>query len=87
MGSPVIASDCLGLREAVADTPAVIFPSEDLDALVTAMSSLMHDTRKETFESFKQVARQRYDVAHAAKELCAVIDRITAKEPLQGGTC
>lgn len=87
MGNPVIASDCLGLRETVADTPALIFPSEDLDALVTAMSSLMHDTRKETFESFKLVARQRYDVAHAAKELCAVIDRITAKEPLQGGTC
>lgn len=76
MGVPLIASDCIGLRETVADTPAVVFPSENSDVLASAMLQLMNDPRQETFVSFAPLARQRYDVTHTTNELCRLINGV-----------
>lgn len=76
MGVPLIASDCIGLRETVADTPAVVFQSENPDALANAMLCLMNNPQQETFLSFAPIAQQRYDVAHTAHELRSLIDGV-----------
>jgi glycosyltransferase involved in cell wall biosynthesis len=74
-GTPLIASDCIGLREAVRGTPALIFPSEDVRALTRTMHQcLLSDNLRQDFEQYKQRARARYDVANSARALVEVID-------------
>ena len=38
VGCPVIASNCIGLREVVADTPAIVVPAGDSERLAAGMS-------------------------------------------------
>jgi len=77
-GVPIIATDCVGLREAVADTPAMSVPAGDGPALAEAMVTAMADpSLKEPFREFRAEAAKRYDVHHAADQLVALFDRVT----------
>jgi len=76
MGVPLIASDCIGLRETVADTPAEIFRSEDVNSLVQSMLRVREDCRAETFREFESVARQRFDVKNTTRQLVRVIETL-----------
>ena len=80
MGAPVIASNCMGLREVVADTPAMIFPSENLSSLVNLMLGIMQDTKAIKYQQFVSVARVRYDVAKSAAELVQFIKNLLEQE-------
>lgn len=74
-GVPIIASDCLGLREATADTPAVQVPAADASALADAMTEAMADPHlKEAFLQFRSEAARRYDVKDSAQKLIALFD-------------
>ncbi|MFO0754798.1 MAG: glycosyltransferase family 4 protein [Thermodesulfovibrionales bacterium] len=68
-GTPLIASDCMGLREAVRDTPAVVFRSESAEALAEALRSVMEDPPREAFERFRSVARERFDAGKTAEKV------------------
>lgn len=74
-GTPLIASDCIGLREVVSNTPTLIFPSEDVVALANVMNTCLtsNDYRGE-FERYSSQARMRYDVANSAHALVKVIE-------------
>lgn len=76
MGVPLIASDCIGLRETVAGTPAFVFNSENVDDLIHAMSCMLVDLQGEVFRQYMPVARQRFDVAASAQQLVQVIEGI-----------
>ena len=80
MGTPLIVSNCMGLRETVADTPAMVFPSENLSSLVNLMISAMHDNNTTNFHQFVPVARTRYDVTKSAIELVQVIENLLEQE-------
>jgi len=75
-GRPLIASDCLGLRETVRDTPATVFRSEDAAALAGALEASMTEPCAEKFLRFKPKARARFDVAASAQKLVQLIDGI-----------
>jgi len=76
MGTPLIASDCLGLRETVANTPAKMFVSENVGNLVECMFSCINDPQIDVFSSFSPVACERYDVAKSAEMLTRLIENI-----------
>ncbi|MDD2467023.1 MAG: glycosyltransferase family 4 protein [Desulfobulbus sp.] len=80
MGTVLISSDCLGLRETVSDTPAVVFMSEDVDSLVDRMGACLHNNPVEIFRDFIPIARERYNVASSAKKLIQFIEGMQESE-------
>ena len=76
-GIPVIASDAMGLREAVRDTPALVFPVGDVEALASTMRSVLLDRSIQIrFASFKPTAADRYDVRRSAEQLTLLISSL-----------
>jgi glycosyltransferase involved in cell wall biosynthesis len=68
-GTPLIASNCVGLREVLRDTPARIVPPKDPAALAAAIDDFAHSSPRETFEAFATEARTRFTVERPAKAL------------------
>ena len=70
VGCPLIASDCVGLREVTRDTPAVSIPAGDAGALADAMQRAlgMADLRR-PFQEYAEKARGRFDVDKATARL------------------
>lgn len=79
MGTPLVASDCIGLRETVAGTPAMVFRSEVLNELVTIMKECLKNNRAEEFKSFIPQARERFNVVSSARELVCLIEDVITK--------
>ncbi len=72
-GTPIIPSDCIGLREVVAGTPARTFPSGQATALAERLAQEMARPSREEFRRFVPSARQRFAVEQTAArfaELC-----------------
>lgn len=60
-GTPLIASDCIGLREVVAGTPATVVPPADGPALAEAIALHMSRDLAPRFRDFVPDAARRYD--------------------------
>lgn len=80
MGTPLIASNCIGLREAVIDTPTMVFSSENVSELVELMLCCMQNNDKKVFQKFSYKARERYNVANSAKELVRFIENLLERK-------
>jgi glycosyltransferase involved in cell wall biosynthesis len=76
MGTPLIASNCIGTREIIADTPVFVIEEENLGQLVDKMSDCMLNNRLESFQVFRTEARKRFDVAFAAQRLVQFIQNM-----------
>jgi len=68
-GRPLIASDCIGLREAVEKTPALSFPSEDAEALAGCIQRVLAEDMKPIFKEYQKEAVERYHVRKTAAQL------------------
>ncbi len=74
-GVPIIATDCVGLREAVSETPAITVRAGDTAALAGAMTSAVNDPALAApFAAFRAEAALRFDVKNAAEKLIALIE-------------
>lgn len=75
-GVPVIASNCIGLRDVCIDTPSVIFRSEASGALSEAIKKFKNDQEKilEQTTMFRKNALQRFDVKATSNALKMVYD-------------
>ncbi|OPY91660.1 MAG: D-inositol 3-phosphate glycosyltransferase [Syntrophus sp. PtaU1.Bin208] len=76
IGCPVIASDCIGLREVTRGTPALTVRTKDATSLADAMIRFMANPvtiRLET-KRYMQEARTRYDSRKTAAQLDALFD-------------
>jgi glycosyltransferase involved in cell wall biosynthesis len=60
-GMPLIASDCIGLREVVNGTPAIIAPKADADRLAKAIKREMSLSSKASFKRFQATAVKIFD--------------------------
>lgn len=69
IGTPLIASDCIGLREVTAGTPTIIFQNGDVDGLATALTKCLNNNYREIFNAYKKDAVHRYDIDDSAKKL------------------
>jgi len=81
-GCPLIATSCVGLREVVAETPAIVIPPASPVALAAAVRRLASDTPmwKARAHSFRPAARTRYDVTVAAAELDALFRQTLSRQ-------
>lgn len=77
MGCPLIASDCMGLREVVSDTPTMVFASENVNSLVELMHSCILNINRIIFDNFAHKAKERYDVTYSVQKLLQCIDQMS----------
>jgi glycosyltransferase involved in cell wall biosynthesis len=77
LGCPLIASDCIGLREVTAGTPAFRSVAGDPASLAEAMKLFLHkrSEARATAEAFAPKARDAFDSVHTARSLAALFDR------------
>jgi glycosyltransferase involved in cell wall biosynthesis len=68
-GTPLIASNCIGLREVLRDTPARVVPPRNPAALAAAIDDFTRSSHRETFKDFAPEARTRFSVERPAKAL------------------
>ena len=76
-GVPLVASDCLGLREVIKDTPAWPVPPGDPHALAKAIINFVEMQPYETFRSFKKEACDRFDIRKAAFKIEQIFDELS----------
>lgn len=73
-GTPLVATTCPGLREAVEGTPAVTVAPGDPAALAEAMRAVMEDPgMRERFRASRAEAARRFDVRESAERLAALL--------------
>lgn len=68
-GAPLIGTDCIGLREVLADTPARVVPAGNPQALADAILCEMEDSSAVVAEAYRAEAAERFDVRSQAAEL------------------
>lgn len=76
LGIPIIASNCIGLREVIKETPAIIIPVKDPVALVEAIESVRLHPPAEFFHQFKKKALEKYDVRKTSDQLAALFESL-----------
>jgi glycosyltransferase involved in cell wall biosynthesis len=71
LGTPVIGSDCLGLREVLENTPSYIPQNDYTEALAEAMMNFIRnrEQKKQEAADYSITAQQRFDVKNAAEKL------------------
>lgn len=74
-GVPFVGSDCIGLREVLAGTPAIQVKAGDADSLAKGILECLEIGRK-PFEDFAPIAVDRFDIRKSAKEIHALYERV-----------
>lgn len=69
VGTPVIGTDCLGLREVLQGTPSTVIPTADARALEGAIVQHLDGHHKAAAAAYAKSARQRFDVDATAASL------------------
>jgi len=71
LGTPVIGTDCLGLREVLAGTPAVTVPKDNAEALADAIAAFVENPQpaKDAAKVYATEATKRFDVNIATEQL------------------
>jgi glycosyltransferase involved in cell wall biosynthesis len=68
-GVPVIGTDCLGLRETLADTPAIRVPPNDARQLSQALGAFIAQPRPGAARQFRVEAARRFSAHRAFAKL------------------
>lgn len=79
-GVSIIGSNCIGLREVLADSPAIMVPPENSKSLAKAIAKEINLPSKEEFQAFSDVARDRFSIQRPALELKKLYDEILSLE-------
>lgn len=72
-GIPLIASNCIGLREVVRDTPAMMVPAGNSRALADGIRFCMEQDQRQLFNEYAPLAAKRYDVEATATPIQVLI--------------
>jgi glycosyltransferase involved in cell wall biosynthesis len=75
-GTPLIGSDCIGLREVLQGTPAIVVKAKDEIMLAEAIEKEVRNPVKKNFISFVEEAANRFDVRKQSLELMAIYVQI-----------
>lgn len=68
-GTPIIGSSCIGLREVLAGSPAVMVEPNNSKALADAIVDEINTPRANEFKRYSSVARDRYSLQRPAAAL------------------
>jgi glycosyltransferase involved in cell wall biosynthesis len=80
IGCPVIASDCIGLREVLKDTPAIVIRQNDPEAIAENIIKFIQQpetVKKRTLE-YIPIARKRFSSERTAAQLEALFEKVLA---------
>jgi glycosyltransferase involved in cell wall biosynthesis len=83
VGVPVLGSNCIGLREVLAGTPARQFRAGDVGDLVRALRDVLAEPGTEAARAFAARARARFDCRQAARRFLAEFDRLFDRRAVQ----
>ena len=74
LGTPVIGSDCIGLREVLHGTPSLTFPTNNAEALVDVLAAFIENPQpaKDAAKVYAVHAAKRFDVNIATEQLLAL---------------
>lgn len=81
LGCPVIASDCIGLREVISGTPAAVVKTKDVYSLADTLKQTILDpapAKKRALE-YVEKAIERFDVKYTAEKLDKLIDQLVLR--------
>lgn len=80
-GRPLIASNCIGMKEVVADTPAMVFEVGSLGGLLEKIRlfGANQDAFQLESDRFRQEAAMRFDVSQTSSELVDLFNSVLAK--------
>ena len=78
-GTPLLTSDCPGLREVVRDTPAVLAPAGDVAAWTDALAAMSAAPPVEAVRAYVPQAVARYDAARTAERTVEAINDVAAR--------
>jgi glycosyltransferase involved in cell wall biosynthesis len=76
-GTPLIVSNCDGLVEVTAQTPATVFPMQDSAALARAIEDHIHTDHSTAAREFAETAATRYSADRLAAEVAALYRELT----------
>ena len=81
LGTPVIGTDCLGLREVLKGTPAASVPKDNPVALADAIASFVENPlpAKDAANAYIAEAAKRFDVNIAAEQLLGLYQSFAKK--------
>ena len=81
-GCPLIASDCIGLREVVRGTPALVANAGDAHSLAQQMKAAMdrEPELRTVCSDFASVAQNRFDVRHAVASMEQIFSALVDSE-------
>ena len=82
VGVPLIASDCIGLRQVVRDTPARTFRVDDAAGLAAAMVAEASNPTIARAIDFSATAAMRFDVSESTRRVSELLNRAISGEPL-----
>lgn len=77
-GTPLIASNCDGLAEVTAGTPATQFPMEDAAALAAAIEAHLATDHRPAAREFAESAAKRYSADPLAADVAALYEELLA---------
>lgn len=78
-GTPLIATDCVGLREVLKNTPARIVPAGDAQSLADAIAGEIQAPSSLQTSAFRDRAAAQFDVCNQVAALQVLIERICKK--------
>jgi glycosyltransferase involved in cell wall biosynthesis len=81
-GTPVLAADCIGMKEICDKSPARLFESKNIDQMADSlkeMKTVLQDC-KEKSSRYRKQAAERFDAARARKKLFELYDSILVKK-------
>jgi glycosyltransferase involved in cell wall biosynthesis len=76
LGVPVIASDCIGLREVIKGSPTFTVRAGDSTDLSGALNQVMMNDRRLEFQAYRELARERFDSKRTAGNLSELYKRL-----------
>lgn len=79
LGIPLIASNCIGLREVIDGTPTFVVCAEDASSLATAIEDCMRNDRVDEFQSYRQIAMKRFDSMNTSRHLSKMYSDMIAR--------
>ena len=76
IGKPLIASNCIGLREVIEGSPTFVVEPRNHLALAEAICTAMNDTRDAEFMSYRETARRRFTAEKTTRGLAGLYREI-----------
>lgn len=80
-GRPLIASNCIGMNEVVADSPTLVFSVGSVDGLLEQLERFesAQPEIEAKFDKYRKTAAERFDVSITASKLKQVFKRVLEK--------